>query len=384
MLNSLPHFPCAHDKTPLTAHGFYDAQRDCDHSSWPLVGVRTGATSGIDVLDVDPEGMAWLAQNEGRLPLTRRHRTQRGLHLLFAHASGLRSSTGRIAPGVDVRAEGGFVIWWPREGYAVVNEDCLAGWPEWLLELARKKHRVEKNLSTSLLPHHRERERVASLTEALRKLDPVRWNSKGQNSKDEKYAEWLALMVACKFAGIEREVFVEWSIGDPDYADDGEVIARKWESFAQPKHGGALWAALKEAAIKVATNHGHGGDGFEGAEVLAGASLFRRRSASYPSPRLPKVRSLKPWLDNIQRSVERAKGSAREQALFNAACTMAEIVAQGRLKSSVAVRLLESSAQVCGLWREIGADECRRTITNGLRFAEEKILAEENVQTKES
>jgi hypothetical protein len=48
-LADLPRFPCAQDKTPLTAHGFYDAQRDCDHSSWPLVGVRTGAASGIDV-----------------------------------------------------------------------------------------------------------------------------------------------------------------------------------------------------------------------------------------------------------------------------------------------------------------------------------------------
>jgi hypothetical protein len=362
-LADLPRFPCTHDKRPLTAHGFYDAQRDCDHSGWPLVGVRTGATSGIDVLDIDPSGMAWLAENEPRLPLTRRHRTQRGLHLLFVHAKDLRSSTGRIAQGVDVRAEGGFVIWWPREGFAVVNEDCVAEWPEWLLELAtrREKHRVEKNLSTSLLPHphHHERERVVDgLTEALRKLDPMRWNSKGQNGK---YEEWLALMVACKFAGIARDVFVEWSIGDPDYADDGEVIARKWESFAQPKHAGALWAALKEAGIKVTTNHNHGGDGFESAEVLVGASLR-------------KVRSLKPWLDAIQRSIR------DEPSLFRGACTMAEIIGEGRLKIGVAVRLLESSARACGLWHELGADEVRRTVANGLRHVEEKILAMEKME----
>jgi hypothetical protein len=26
----------------------------------------------------------------------------------------LRCSRGRIAPGVDVRADGGYVIWWPQ------------------------------------------------------------------------------------------------------------------------------------------------------------------------------------------------------------------------------------------------------------------------------
>ena len=52
-LTELPAFPCsAGDKKPLTPHGFHDAQRGLDHSSWPLVGVPTGI--GFDILDIDP------------------------------------------------------------------------------------------------------------------------------------------------------------------------------------------------------------------------------------------------------------------------------------------------------------------------------------------
>ena len=106
-LADLPRFPCrADDKSPLTEHGFHDARVDADHSAWPLVGEATGAVSGIDVLDIDPEGLPWLAENEHRLPETRRHRTRRGVHLLFRHAEGLRKSEGRIARGIDLIQKG--------------------------------------------------------------------------------------------------------------------------------------------------------------------------------------------------------------------------------------------------------------------------------------
>src|SRR5262249_3036090 len=67
--------------------------------------------------------------------------SRRGAHLLFKHAPGLRCSAGRIATGVDVRAGGGFVIWWPRQGLRVI-EGPLGEWPEWLLELAQKRELV--------------------------------------------------------------------------------------------------------------------------------------------------------------------------------------------------------------------------------------------------
>jgi hypothetical protein len=61
-----------------------------------------------------------------------------GHHLLFKHAPGLRCSTGRIADGIDVKADGGFVVWWPAAFYPV-TEAPVADWPAWLLELAHDK-----------------------------------------------------------------------------------------------------------------------------------------------------------------------------------------------------------------------------------------------------
>jgi hypothetical protein len=102
----------------------------------PLVGIPTGEISGLDILDIDPRhgGERWFAEHKNRLPPTRVHRTRSGgLHLLFQHETGLRCSAGRIADGVDVRATGGYVIWWPAVGIPVLSETPTAAWPDWLL-----------------------------------------------------------------------------------------------------------------------------------------------------------------------------------------------------------------------------------------------------------
>jgi hypothetical protein len=131
-LRQLPRFPCqTENKKPLTPHGFKDAVRVRDDSGWPLVGVPTGVK--FDALDIDPRngGASWFDANFDALPLTRCHQTQSGgIHLLFLPAVGLRCTSGRIAPGVDVRAKGGYVIWWPREGLPF-EDHPLCGWPDW-------------------------------------------------------------------------------------------------------------------------------------------------------------------------------------------------------------------------------------------------------------
>jgi len=109
-------FPCAHNKIPTTPHGFRDASADGEtvQALWrrhggSLVGVRTGAASNLAVLDVDAKHASakqWWADNRQRLPPTRTHRTPGGgLHLIFAHAEGLRCSTSKLARGIDVKAE---------------------------------------------------------------------------------------------------------------------------------------------------------------------------------------------------------------------------------------------------------------------------------------
>jgi len=115
-LAQLLRFPCDTSKRPLLTAWQKNASRR-DHSHWPLVGVLTGKPNGFDVLDIDLAALGWRDQNRERFPITQVHTTRSGgWHFLFKHHSGLRNSAGRIAPGVDVRADGGFVIWWAREG----------------------------------------------------------------------------------------------------------------------------------------------------------------------------------------------------------------------------------------------------------------------------
>ncbi len=142
-------FFCGADKRPTCQHGFRDATSDPTAVRdlyrlypGPLVGVATGEASGFDVLDLDHQHGAgnWWAENRPRIPATRTHRTRSGgLHLIFRHRPGLRCSTSKVAPGVDIKAEGGCIIWWPAAGLSVLADvplADLAAWPQWLLDRA--------------------------------------------------------------------------------------------------------------------------------------------------------------------------------------------------------------------------------------------------------
>lgn len=143
----LPCFPCAPDKRPVVPTGYKAASAErarilamFEQPGAALIGVPTGAASGLIVVDVDIKngqpGMAWLDENREALPETRTHRTQSGgLHLVFRAPPGIeiRNSASRVAPGVDVRGEGGYVCFPPSPGYAVADAAPPADMPQWLI-----------------------------------------------------------------------------------------------------------------------------------------------------------------------------------------------------------------------------------------------------------
>jgi hypothetical protein len=152
-------FPCRDDKGPATPHGFKDAT--CDpmalRNLWrqypaPLVGVATGETSGLAVLDIDRKhaiAREWWAMNRCRLPATRTHRTLNGgLHLVFQHSPGLKCSVSKIARGVDVRGVGGYCVWWPAAGLPVLSDVPAALWPAWLLDQLIQKPSLSPSRAT--------------------------------------------------------------------------------------------------------------------------------------------------------------------------------------------------------------------------------------------
>ena len=354
MIGQLPIFPCNIDKAPLSVHGYKSAQVGAKSNGWPLVGFRTGEASGIDILDIDPDGLKWFDQNFEALPQTRAHQTQRGLHLLFKHADGLRCSTSKIAEGVDVRADGGYAIWWPREGLAV--EDWpICEWPDWLLREAKGDGDDEGYPSKgSVIPPHGDPVLVADCTTALRKMNAEDWSG--------KHDQWFELLMACKYVGISVADFTEWCVSDPAYADDAELIQRKWHSV-EPKHGGAFWRELSRRRIRIGKGKGDN----ERAGVPNGKP---NSSANAHQP----TRNSDARLNYIANKISE---NPTERALFSWACLAAEIVHECKRKPSQIMRLLEGAATISPLWATLGREGIRRTISNAFRKVEEKYLTEE-------
>ena len=138
-------FPCRADKSPACPHGFKDASRDPDAIAelwrrWPgpLIGIATGAVSGIDVLDVDakhPIALAWWHAAARRMPPTRLYRTRSGgLHAYLTHADGVANTASKLARGVDTRGDGGYAVYWFAAGFECLDHSPPAPWPAWLLE----------------------------------------------------------------------------------------------------------------------------------------------------------------------------------------------------------------------------------------------------------
>jgi len=142
-------------KTPACPHGFKDASSDPGQvrqlwAQYPgqAIGVPTGEASGFDVLDVDsvkhPEATNWWLSHRQYIPHTRVHQTgSGGLHLLFQHSDLTRTGNGRLGTGVDVKANGGYIVWWPTHR-EVLMDAPIAPWPQWLLDRQQPKREFKE------------------------------------------------------------------------------------------------------------------------------------------------------------------------------------------------------------------------------------------------
>jgi hypothetical protein len=172
----LPHCSCRSDNTckskakhPTTPQGLKNASIDQQFidawwRKWPYanVGVTTGATSGIVVLDVDPknggeDSLDDLLGKHGKLPDTAEVLTGGGgRHLYFKHPEGeLRNSAGAVGVGLDIRGDGGYVVGpgsvhisgraYDWEASSDPEQAGVAHMPAWLVDLCRAKGRGNGN-----------------------------------------------------------------------------------------------------------------------------------------------------------------------------------------------------------------------------------------------
>jgi hypothetical protein len=147
-------FPCrARGKEPATYHGVLDATKD--HNTirgwWGAdphfnIGLATGTPSGVFAIDIDgidAEGeLHKLEAENGLLPPTVASITGRGRHVLFQMPSGVKiaNSAGQVAPGIDVRGTGGYIVAPPSVhpsgrpyAWSVDSGTAFAPAPAWLI-----------------------------------------------------------------------------------------------------------------------------------------------------------------------------------------------------------------------------------------------------------
>jgi putative DNA primase/helicase len=145
-------------KHPRTPNGLRDATTDPARISqwWTVhpeanIAIATGKRAGAFVVDVDPAAGGYdtadnLQARHGAFPATLAAQTGGdGLHIYLAYpaAGEIRNSAGKLGPGIDIRAEGGYAVLPPSlhvsgNRYAWTALDGatdIAPAPAWLLSL---------------------------------------------------------------------------------------------------------------------------------------------------------------------------------------------------------------------------------------------------------
>ena len=212
---------------------------------WCGFGVLTGRPSGVVVLDVDPRNggdaaLAELVAEHGELPATVEATTGGGgRHLYFRHPGGTVDN-GTVGPGLDVKADGGFVVlagsphasgaryrWRDGRGPDQVEVAKLPGWL--LRRMSEKKQKCPEVLEGQPSPSSPTSDASAASPEADRLLaalpadvaEAVRDSvPKAPGTRNQRAVHRLARYMAGMFPG-----------SDPA---DHEAVVRAWHALSLP------------------------------------------------------------------------------------------------------------------------------------------------------
>jgi hypothetical protein len=147
-------------KHPRTAHGFRDATTDrqaiCSWSTYGNLAIRTGAESGLLIVDIDERKGGW----ETAAALQREYcwvideaaavaTGGGGAHLYYRYPRGKPIGSGRdvLGPGIDLKCDGGYVVVPPSIHLSGRSYRWAQGHPParlpvapaWLVQMARQR-----------------------------------------------------------------------------------------------------------------------------------------------------------------------------------------------------------------------------------------------------
>jgi len=237
-------FPLAPGKkTPVTPNGHKDATANVSSALRLFnharlnIGVATGP-SNLVVLDVDGEsGHVWITDTADSygLPPTFTVRTRSGgLHFYFEAPAEkeIKCSASRIAPGIDIRATGGYVVGptsWvatdekgPAGWYKVIDNSPVAPLPEWLLSLI-----------------------LATQTRPCRTSIPQSCSNKRTQSETPRAVATLKVLLTHIDADCDYETYrnVIWGICSTGWAC-AEQVALDWSLTAEDRFEQSTFDAL--------------------------------------------------------------------------------------------------------------------------------------------
>lgn len=252
-----PVFPCAPvTHKPRVTGGFHAATTNPAQikrwwQKWPdaMPGIPTGPKSGLAVLDLDMKkgkdgisALRDLGYDPDSLSPCIVSTTTGGRHLFFAHPEGLKSTSDKLALGVDVRAEGGYVIApgaVEKKGrYRLLSGDlsgALTAWPEGLRPAPRE--------ASGAASGEREGHSLAVIREAVMALPN---DGDAFASRDD----WLKIVAAVHHetdgSDDGLELVQEWSAQHPTY-DESETES-VWQSFHRSEGPVRTFATIRAEA----------------------------------------------------------------------------------------------------------------------------------------
>ena len=143
-------FPVDNQKRPRTRNGFKGASLNADQfKAGDGIGIATGQVSALVVIDLDEKnGKHGVAEFQKLIDLhpelpwdTRAVKTPSGgAHFYYNYTGPLKSRIDHPAPGIDLKADGGYVCAPPTvlkngDFYSVLGEVEPIDLPEWLVEI---------------------------------------------------------------------------------------------------------------------------------------------------------------------------------------------------------------------------------------------------------
>ncbi len=235
-------------KAPYTTTGFKEATTDeakiiAWWKSYPnaLIGMPTGSRSGISALDLDVDATKgkdgvneWekLCKAKGIEPYTTKtNKTPRGgKHLLFKHKEGFKTSTDKIANGIDTRGEGGYIILPPSsidgKSYESANDLPLGDIPYFIMDIIAPKEQ-EQQKTEPKKPQQEQKSNITEEDDIRAALDSI--------PSDYSYLDWVQMGQALHswnaIAGFP--IWNAWSSKGSKYKE-GECSS-KWKSFKSEK-----------------------------------------------------------------------------------------------------------------------------------------------------